>query len=311
MFKATVVLLAYNQQEYVEDAITALLNQDCEPVEIIISDDCSTDATWDIIQRVASAYRGPHSLRLNRCARNLGLIAHYNLCFEMAAAGIVIIAAGDDVSRSDRVQQVLLAFQRNETAKLVFSDVDLLALNVAEAAERYNTRAVFPTSTDLLSAADATSLFIGATAAYSKDLIRKYGPLPDGPCYEDLILGFRAALESGVVHLHEPLVQYRLGGISTAHFLEERDSQRLMALRLREMVKHLTVAGQRLKDARTYGLDESDPVIRRIKKWKVRLELRLSFIQGVSIPTVLLAIRHPGEALGALNFRRKINHRKN
>ena len=95
---ATMVLMSYNQADVISESIKALLDQECEPVEIMISDDCSSDKTWDRIVEAVSGYDGPHIIRLNRNRENLGLIKHYNKCFSMASADIVIVCGGDDIS---------------------------------------------------------------------------------------------------------------------------------------------------------------------------------------------------------------------
>ena len=45
----TFALFTYNQERYVREAVEGVLAQTYEPLEIIISDDCSTDMTFSII----------------------------------------------------------------------------------------------------------------------------------------------------------------------------------------------------------------------------------------------------------------------
>lgn len=56
----SVIICAYNQQEFVGEAIQSALNQTYSPLEIIISDDLSTDSTFEIIQNAVSKYKGRH-----------------------------------------------------------------------------------------------------------------------------------------------------------------------------------------------------------------------------------------------------------
>jgi len=46
------------------------------------------------------------------------------------------------------------------------------------------------------------------------ELFDRFGPIPDGCKVQDGILFFRAALLDGIAYLDEPLIRYRLGGIS-------------------------------------------------------------------------------------------------
>lgn len=302
---ATLIIMTYNQRDYVDATLRSAFEQDCEPIEILISDDCSSDGTWEEIQRVASGYQGPHRVVLNRNPQNLGLMPHYNRCFELASADIIVVGGGDDLSRPDRVRKILDAFRRDK-ALLVFSRVELDLLNDDYADFACESHATFYETIDPVEVSTSSSLYIGATGAFHRDLLRKYGPLPNDPCYEDLILGFRASLEGRVVFIDEPLVHYRLGGISTAHLAHKMDKAARLKLRLREMRKHQTVAEQRLADARTFGLPNGGEVLRRLRRWHARLVLRQAVFEQMSFKLVLANLGQPAELLGAINARRKL-----
>ena len=74
-------ILIYNQEKLIEEAITAALAQNYSPLEIIISDDHSTDNSWAIAQKVVENYSGPHKIILNRNEKNIGLVQHCNKIF--------------------------------------------------------------------------------------------------------------------------------------------------------------------------------------------------------------------------------------
>lgn len=54
------ILVAYNQEDFIEEAIISAINQNYEPLEIIISDDASTDQTFKIAKAAIDRYKGPH-----------------------------------------------------------------------------------------------------------------------------------------------------------------------------------------------------------------------------------------------------------
>jgi glycosyltransferase involved in cell wall biosynthesis len=105
--RVSIIMLTYNQQDFVADAIRAALAQQCEPVEILISDDCSPDGTWEVIQQVVKGYAGPHTVRLNRNPRNQGVNAHLWSCVQRTSGDIIVAAAGDDISEPDRVRRII------------------------------------------------------------------------------------------------------------------------------------------------------------------------------------------------------------
>ena len=117
----TFALFAYNQERYVREAVEGAFAQTYEPLEIILSDDCSTDRTFAIMQDMADAYEGPHNVRAVRTPRNLGVTSHVLLRGKEASGELVVVAAGDDISTPERTA---------EHSRL-YSDNDVLAVSGA------------------------------------------------------------------------------------------------------------------------------------------------------------------------------------
>lgn len=107
------VLLAYNQEEVIREAVEGAFSQTYSPLEIILSDDCSKDRTFEIIQEMAATYHGPHKIVLNRNPKNLGIGQHYSRIMELASGEIVELAAGDDISLPWRTTDSVSVFQQN------------------------------------------------------------------------------------------------------------------------------------------------------------------------------------------------------
>ena len=52
----TFALFAYNQEKYIREAVEGAFSQTYEPLEIILSDDCSSGGTFEIMQEIAAEY---------------------------------------------------------------------------------------------------------------------------------------------------------------------------------------------------------------------------------------------------------------
>src|ERR1700743_3003041 len=90
-------LFAYNQEAYIKEAVESALKQTYSPLEIIISDDCSPDATFQIIEDTVKTYNGPHKVILNRNIKNVGLGQHFsNVCGNMSTGNYIVVLGGDD-----------------------------------------------------------------------------------------------------------------------------------------------------------------------------------------------------------------------
>ena len=59
-------IITYNQENYILDALNGAVNQDYENLEIIVSDDCSKDNTFGVIENFVKTYQGRHKIILNR-----------------------------------------------------------------------------------------------------------------------------------------------------------------------------------------------------------------------------------------------------
>ena len=281
-YKYSFVLYAYNQEGFVSDAVRAALAQDCEPLEILLSDDCSDDNTYDVMKATAANCRTAHSVKFNRNERNLGTNAHMKRSLELISSNIIIVAGGDDVSHSNRARKIIQYFERHDPL-LVHSLVNPIDAN-NRAVPRLNPRG-YLSKADVVKpavAATAMSLHVGATAAWNRVLFDKYGPIRDAASYEDLVLGFRAVLEGRVGFINDRLLDYRVGlGVSwggkpNAVSLQEHKQRRLLKHR-----RERAVLSQRLSDCRTFGLGGHDPLVYRIQRALRTSELSVAILEGV------------------------------
>ena len=212
----TIALFAYNSEKYIVEAIEGVLSQDYTPLEVIISDDASTDATFSIIQQYAVHYVGPHKIIARKNEINQGLCQHINTVWSLVGGEWLVVAAGDDISVSDRVSQIMRHVEANPEIQLIASfakiideagnelGIDRMADNsysiattdayVWDLNERINNGAPLPH---------------GATLAYSRVLIDKFPPLPSNSIFEDNIIGFRGELLGKCSMIRLPLISYR------------------------------------------------------------------------------------------------------
>lgn len=302
-YRISVLMPTYNQEEYVVDAISAIISQDAPPFELIVCDDCSTDSTWGRVTDTLNGYTGKHSVRWMRNEKNLGVNGNLNRMIEIAQGDILIAAAGDDISSPDRVKLVVATFAR-EHPLLVFSAFrPLMAPDQIYDGSFDNL--IFTRTTDPVAVAGSVALFVGATAAWHRDLFRLFGPLPNGPVYEDLILGYRAALAGRVAMIDAPLVDYRIGvGIS---FSGPADQSRVGwdTYRVNTLLRNAATFEQRRKDALAFGLKPDGAVVRALNRHFTLTEIRKD---AVALPTMDFLRRHwrfPLFALRALRSEKR------
>jgi glycosyltransferase involved in cell wall biosynthesis len=93
--QVTVVITAYNHERFIEQAIRSALTQSTTfPVEILVADDCSTDGSPVIIERLFQEH--PGRLKVLPRPKNLGISANLQDCREQAQGKYLAILEGDD-----------------------------------------------------------------------------------------------------------------------------------------------------------------------------------------------------------------------
>jgi glycosyltransferase involved in cell wall biosynthesis len=208
----SLVLLAFNQAATVRAAAQSCLDQRGEPLEIVLSDDASTDDTHRVLLDVAAAYRGPHRVRVRRNETNLGIGAHYNRLLTETTGELLVTAAGDDISLPHRVQTLVAAWAATgRRAELVSSHYELMdADGTPGAVVRTDDLALVT----LEGWCRRRPFTVGATHAFTRRMMARFGPFIDHVWYEDANMALRAVLAGGAVTVPEPLVRYRRGGTS-------------------------------------------------------------------------------------------------
>lgn len=89
----SVCIPTYNQALYLESCINSILMQTKQPDEIIISDDCSTDNTKQILNRLSNN----KLLKIIYQPINVGITQNINACFKLAAGDYIVRVDSDDI----------------------------------------------------------------------------------------------------------------------------------------------------------------------------------------------------------------------
>lgn len=102
MPRLSIIIAAYNVENYITDCVESLKKQTFKDFEIIICDDCSTDSTKDIINELA---KEDNRIRVIFNTKNLGSGPTRNRCINEAAGEFIAIQDADDISDLERLKR--------------------------------------------------------------------------------------------------------------------------------------------------------------------------------------------------------------
>lgn len=261
----TLGIVFYNQAQFAEDAVRGALAQDYSPLEIVLSDDASTDGTFEVLQRSIAGYGGLHTIVLNRNERNLGLADNVNRVMELATGEILLLGGGDDIPMPQLAARSASILQGEPDCMAVsfgtvrFQDKVSANIELQPKAEykRY-------TRTDYL---DKPFFHLGgASRAFRRRAFDLFGPIsPDCPT-EDSVMLLRCFLLGDVLGTPEQQVYYRVheGNLSMSTNQYLIDPAAIHEQYLRD-----------LEVAREKGLLSAEELVRFVSMLSARLERRM------------------------------------
>lgn len=105
----SIVMPAYNMERYIEAAVCSVQAQTYENWELLVIDDCSRDATCEIVERLAA--EDPR-IRLIRNKQNMGVSRTRNRGIEMSRGRYVAFLDSDDMWRPGKLECQIEALER-------------------------------------------------------------------------------------------------------------------------------------------------------------------------------------------------------
>lgn len=201
-------LFSYNQEKYIEESVRAALDQTYSNIEIIISDDASTDRTFNIIESIIAGYSGPHEIVLNQNEKNLGIGGHVSkICKFIAKGEYIITSAGDDISKSTHVQRGVELMQEHDVYMIDFNGDIINKDSKVIGQRRLNFIEKKYTINDYLNVNSIQSFAPGRII--KREVFQKFDLISSNCPTEDSVTVLRSLLLGGFLRRNEVLVYYR------------------------------------------------------------------------------------------------------
>jgi glycosyltransferase involved in cell wall biosynthesis len=239
----TVVLVCFNYERYIDEALNGLFSQTFQAPDIIILDDCSSDRSAEIIEARLAQRGNPPNIRFVRNPRNM--VNSIPGILDMIKGQFVMLVSADDVMLPHMVERLTQTWLQQK--------VSLVTGNVLYIDERSNflgrtSRALaFPAddSFETLARDGGNACCFGAAMGFERAIIETFGwPPADFLEGADIVLPFYAYLLGGARFIHEPLLKYRVHSRNTSlSLLAEKTSGEAQLLAAdRSFTNHLKLA---------------------------------------------------------------------
>lgn len=164
----TVAVPTYNGSKTIRNMLDILLPQVTDEVEVIISDNCSTDETPEIVR----AYQADYPfIRYVRNERNLQADGNFLQCTRIAQGRFVMLISDDDIITEGAIARILNFLRKNPNVSLAFLESASFRDKYIDIAHCEPTRNVKKPVTDIVTTDKAVFLdysitLFGFTSSY-------------------------------------------------------------------------------------------------------------------------------------------------
>lgn len=221
----TVAVPAYNHEAWVEETILSIVNQTYgyENIQLIVTDDCSTDRTPYILNDLAEKYN--FELILNK--QNLGICLTINKMIERIAGKYYIGIASDDIMVLDRIERQVDILTQNPEIDILAGTSILIDSKGKEIGSKPQTY------DDSLTAYSFEDIFLrlkpgfpAGSVIIKKELFDRIGAYDPNYKIEDLYFWLKAASNgANIKACRIPFLYYRLHNSSISSNSQLMDAE--------------------------------------------------------------------------------------
>ena len=119
----SVSIITYNQAQFIHEALQSALSQDYKNIEVVVSDDGSTDGTAEIILEYARRHPGKVVPLVG--GPNLGITGNSNRALKACQGKYIAFMGGDDTLLPTKVSKQVAWLEADKDRVLCYHDVDV------------------------------------------------------------------------------------------------------------------------------------------------------------------------------------------
>ena len=234
----TVLVAAYQGEKYLEEQLDSILNQTVTDIQVLISDDGSTDGTWELARQYAAKFPGRvHCMRHPRAEEVSGLepsdaespaaeklnpaAANFFWLLSRAEGDYIMLSDQDDVWREDKAERMMFHMRKAEkkwgadTPILLFSDAKVVDRELQEIAPSFLKYQHINPSRTSLNEILVENPVTGGAVMFNAALLPYVSKAPRQCMMHDWWIALAASCFGQVQCVKEPLYSYRQHGSNT------------------------------------------------------------------------------------------------
>ena len=135
IMKVSVIMPCFNHARFLAESVSSVLRQSHGELELIITDDCSSDTSWDVMSKLAAQ---DQRVRLIKHERNQGLSRSRNNAMDIANGELIGFCDSDDVWEPHKLRTQVERLQSRPDCDVVYSDSIIIDENGKPTGQRFS-----------------------------------------------------------------------------------------------------------------------------------------------------------------------------
>ena len=213
IMKVSIAMATYNGSKYIREQLDSFLSQTKLPDELVITDDCSTDDTVQIIKDFAMHSPFPVFISVNK--KNLGYAGNFNAALEKTTGDLIFLSDQDDVWFPEKLEYITNIAEKNSEILIIMNDTVLTDELLNE---------VGLSKLQQIESAGMTieSFVMGCCCAIRRELLNICLPIPAGfKAHDNWLVEFADSLNSRKIE-NKVLQYYRRHESNESQFIANR-----------------------------------------------------------------------------------------
>lgn len=244
----SIAVCTYNGEKYLHEQLDSLLKQTYSNLEVIVTDDKSTDRTMEILSSYATQ---DTRVKVYQNETNLGYVKNFSKAIALCTGDFIALADQDDIWKLNKIEKFIAEIGNNT---LIYSDAILMDEN-GNPLDKQLIR-----SENNLISGHCNKAFLfnncvsGNTLMFKKELLTYLLPIPN-VSYHDIWIAYVASSVGTITYTDEPMTYYRRHNeqvtnntekikIKNLHYrinrikLKTKEKQRIARLKLQDFIPY-------------------------------------------------------------------------
>ncbi|GHU75207.1 hypothetical protein FACS189461_1020 [Spirochaetia bacterium] len=227
----SVIIPCYNCEKYVAQAVWSITNQTYTNVEILITDDCSTDGTYHLLESITET---DARIQLFHNDKNLNIVCTLNNMIEKAKGVYIARMDADDISLPERIERQVQFLETHPD----YGICGCSAWHIDAKGKNIGVSMLPCTNYDIQLFKVFASPFYHPTVMIRAGLLKKERYSSKALYAEDYELWLRLLTNTKAINIYQKLFCYRIVQMSISHNEKSRILQREKTEELRNKEKY-------------------------------------------------------------------------